>query len=176
MKYRTITIQWRDIYGRPLIVDPRLAFIQQLPIWMGISELEAYTNKGCSYSHPSVTEKINEIATGQVGNGWLSPEVLQGLFKRIRLQAQRNFDDNIPQLPNKRSSDQTQEWSWKRRLSIFFSIFTGIWILLGPLFTIFGGTGPLASLGLWRYGILILAAFFFTFFFEVWERKRNKEA
>lgn len=40
MKYRTIPVEWRDIYGRPMIIDPKLAFIQKVPIWIGVAEIE----------------------------------------------------------------------------------------------------------------------------------------
>jgi hypothetical protein len=45
MKYRTIPVEWRDVYGQPIIIDPKLAFIQKVPIWIGVAEIEGISRR-----------------------------------------------------------------------------------------------------------------------------------
>lgn len=64
------------------------------------------------------------------------------------------------------------EWSWRRRLSTFFSAFVVIWVFLDPLYASIGGSGPLVFFGVWRYLILLIFAVFVTIGKEFYERIR----
>lgn len=64
------------------------------------------------------------------------------------------------------------EWSWRRRLSTFFSAFVVIWVFLDPLYASIGGSGPLGFLGVWRYSILIILVVIVTICIAFYERIR----
>jgi len=52
--YRTSVIQWRDILGRPIVAHPQMAFVNSVPIWDGVAELEGYTQDGIAYAFPDL--------------------------------------------------------------------------------------------------------------------------
>jgi hypothetical protein len=64
-------------------------------------------------------------------------------------------------------------WTWKRRLILFLSFFGGLWSVLDPLFTLMGGSGPLSSLGVWRYPILLIVSTLPVGFLEYYGRNRQ---
>jgi hypothetical protein len=102
IRYRTIPIQWRNIYGQPVIIDPTLAFMQRVPIWAGVSELEGFLKEGFGYSIPGLAEKLSEVSSVQLGSGHVAPDVIRGLLDRIRLQARARLHDEVPRDPARR--------------------------------------------------------------------------
>jgi hypothetical protein len=176
-EYRSLAVQWRDIYDRPVRVDPKLSFFSKVPMWIGVSELEAYAEEGTGWIWPEAMELIQQFSNGPLSGAWLPPDQIQALLKRIRLRAHVKLDESIPLLPKGFEASQTtqrEEWSWRRRAVTFIGVFGGIWLLLEPLFAVFGGNGPLASWGVWRYGFLLLGALVLTIFIEIIDRKANR--
>jgi hypothetical protein len=176
-EYRSLAVQWLDIYERPVRVDPRLSFFSTLPLWIGVSDMETYAEKGTAWLWPEAMEMIQKFSNGPLSGAWLPPDQIQALLKRIRLRARVKLDENIPLLPKGFEALQTpqhEEWSWRKRAVTFTGVFGGIWLLLEPLFAVFGGDGPLSSWGLWRYGVLLLVALILAFLSEVINRKGKK--
>jgi hypothetical protein len=93
LKYRTLSVQWRDIYGRTILVDPQLSILQKVPFWLGVTELEPFLKKGCAYSVPSLIEMVNRYSTVPVQTAWVSSDIIEGLFSKIRLQARSRLHD-----------------------------------------------------------------------------------
>jgi hypothetical protein len=176
-KYRSLAVQWLDIYDRPVRVDPRLSFFSTLPMWLGVSELETYAEKGTGWIWPEAMEMIQKFSNGPLSGAWLPPDQIQALLKRVRLHARAKLDENVPLLPKGFEALQIphqEEWSWRKRAVTFTGVFGGIWLLLEPLFAVFGGNGPLSSWGIWRYGILLLAALLLSVLIEVIDRRGKK--
>jgi hypothetical protein len=175
-KYRSLAVQWLDIYNRPVRVDPRLSFFSTVPMWIGVPELEAYAEEGTAWRWPEAMELIQQFSNGPLSGAWLPPDQIQALLKRVRLSARVKLDENVPLLPKDFEASLTthqEEWSWRKRAVTFTGVFGGIWLLLEPLFAVFGGDGPLSSWGIWRYGILLLAALILAFLIEVIDRRGN---
>src|SRR5215213_5864664 len=74
LKYRTIDVEWKDIYGRMIIIPPIYSFIQKLPFWLGVSDLEGFLDEGCSYACPDFSETVNRFSTVPVGNPRISSQ------------------------------------------------------------------------------------------------------
>jgi hypothetical protein len=178
-EYRSLAVQWLDIYDRPVRVDPKLSFFSKVPMWIGVSELEGYAEKGTGWVWPEAMQMISQFCNGPLSGAWLPPEHIQALLKRIRLHARIKLDENLHLVPTGFTSLPTsphEEWSWRKRLVTFLGIFGGIWLLLEPLFAVFGGNGPLSSWGIWRYGALLLIALVFVILSEVIDRIQNRLA
>jgi hypothetical protein len=176
-EYRSLAVQWLDIYNRPVRIDPQLSFFSTVPMWIGVSELEGYAEKGTGWVWPKAIEMLNQFSNGPLSEAYLPPEQIQALLSRIRLRARIKLDENISLLPKGSvSSHRTpdEEWSWRKRSVTFLGVFGGIWLLLEPLFAVFGGNGPLSSWGVWRYGALLFTALFVVVLIEVIERRSNK--
>lgn len=127
-KYRSLAVQWLDIYDRPVRVDPRLSFFSSLPMWIGVSELEAYAEKGTGWLWPEAMEMIQQFSNGPLSGAWLPPDQIQALLKRVRLHARAKLDENVPLLPKGFETSETphqQEWSWRKRAVTFTSVFGG---------------------------------------------------
>jgi hypothetical protein len=172
-EYRSLPVQWLDIYGRPVRVDPKLAFFSKIPMWIGVSDLESYAENGTGWVWPEAMELISKFCNGPLSGAWLAPEHIQTLLKRIRLRARVKLDESLPLLPlgyDSQSTTPHEKWSWRKRLVTFFGIFGGIWLLLEPLFVVFGGTGPLSSWGIWRYPALLFIALVAAVLSEVIDR------
>jgi tetratricopeptide (TPR) repeat protein len=58
---------------------------------------------------------------------------------------------------------------WGKRSLTFFSVFGTFWLFIEPLFAIIGGVGPFASLGVWRYGLLIVCSLLATIIYEYFQ-------
>jgi AbiTii len=99
IKYRSVSMQWKDTYGRTAIIDPKLSFMNSAPIWIGVAELDPFLQSGCSYNAPSVIEMINKHSTVPMHSGWIQPNVIQGLFDKIRLQARSRLHNVAPRIP-----------------------------------------------------------------------------
>jgi hypothetical protein len=102
IKHRTVGMQWRDIYGRPMVIPPEFSFIQRVPVWIGVSELEGYVEEGFGYSLPELSKQLSQFSNVPVGSGGVAPDVVRGLLDRIRLQARSRLHDNIPRIPNRK--------------------------------------------------------------------------
>jgi len=178
-EYRSLAVQWLDIYDRPVRVDPKLSFFSKLPMWIGVSELEGYAEKGTGWVWPEAMEMISQFCNGPLSGAWLPPEHIQALLKRIRLRARIKIDENLhllspdyPLVPTALNED----WSWRKRFVTSLGIFGSIWVLLEPAFAAFGGNGPLSSWGIWRYGALLLIALLAVILSEVVDRIKNRLA
>lgn len=101
-EYRYLVVQWKDIYGNSMLIDPKLSFIHKVPIYLGITELEGYLGKGFDYSLPSFKEFLSQYATVPVGEAFVGPEATQVLFDRIRLKARSKLHDNVPRIPGRK--------------------------------------------------------------------------
>jgi len=97
LKYRTIDVEWKDIYGRMIIIPPIYSFIQKLPFWLGVSDLEGFLDEGCSYACPDFSETVNRFSTVPVGNPRISSQSLKRLFERIHFEARSRVDDYVKQ-------------------------------------------------------------------------------
>lgn len=102
IKYRITAATWRDIYNRPMIIAPEFAFVQKLPVWFGVSELEGYVNDGFGYSLPEFAALLSQISNGRVGSAGISPDAVRALLERIRLEARSRLHDNISRIPKRR--------------------------------------------------------------------------
>lgn len=175
--YRTIAVQWLDIYHRPLKIDPSLSFIGSLPLWAGVSKIEDFASKGTGYDFPGAIELINGISQVPVSCAWLPPEQIQSWLKSIRLQARIRLDEKVPYIlkTNVPSAEYERKWTWQQRAATFFSIFGGTWIMLEPLFAVFGGSGPFADWGAWRYALLLGFASAVTLFIELITQKKSRD-
>ncbi|HXM51432.1 MAG TPA: hypothetical protein VN956_26550 [Pyrinomonadaceae bacterium] len=106
-EYRTIAVQWLDIYQRPATVDPKLSFVQSLPLREGVSEIEGFADHGMLMNYPDVVEILQPRATVPIAGAHMPPEHLKALLKRIRLVARSKFHDSIPRVPPKEKNPRT---------------------------------------------------------------------
>jgi hypothetical protein len=99
-EYRTIAVEWRDIYHRPAIVSPQLSFVQSMPLREGVSEIEGFLENGMFINYPDIVEILQPHSTVPIAGAYMPPEQLKALLKRIRLVARSKFHDSIPRIPN----------------------------------------------------------------------------
>jgi hypothetical protein len=106
-EYRTIAVQWLDIYQRPATVDPQLSFVQSLPLREGVSEIEGFADHGMLMNYPDIVEILQPHATVPIAGAHMPPEHLKALLKRIRLVARSKFHDSIPRVPPREKNPRT---------------------------------------------------------------------
>jgi len=101
--YRNIAVEWKDIYSRPIIItDPKLVFIQKLPVWFGVLELEGFESEGLAIVEPDFIEMMNKLCTVSVSKATASSEQVKTLLGRIRKQARRRLHDALPRVVNRK--------------------------------------------------------------------------
>lgn len=101
--YRNVAVEWKDIYGRPIIIaNPDYAFIQKLPFWFGVLEIERYEAEGMAIVEADFIKIMNNVCTVPVSKASVSSDELKALLERIRRQAIRKLHDTLPRIPNRK--------------------------------------------------------------------------
>jgi hypothetical protein len=88
-EYRTVTGQWFDEYGRCLVLsDPKLAFINETRLRMGVIELESYLGVTGTLALPGdrQAEVINEHLKVRVSTFRFGPSSVPTMLASIRAQ------------------------------------------------------------------------------------------
>lgn len=88
-EYRAVIGQWFDEYGRGLVLsDPKLAFINEIRLRMGVAELESYVGVNGVLALPGdrQAEVINEYLKVRVSTFRFSPSGVPTLLAGIRAQ------------------------------------------------------------------------------------------
>jgi hypothetical protein len=106
-EYRTVAVQWLDIFHRPATVDPKLSFVQSMPLREGVSEIEGFADHGMLINYPDLVETLQPYATVPIAGVHTPPEQLKALLKRIRLVARSRLHDSIPRVPSMETNLQT---------------------------------------------------------------------
>ncbi len=101
--YRNTAVEWKDIYERPiLITNPKFFFIQKIPVWFGVIELEGFESEGLAIVEPEFITLMNNISTVPVLKASVSSDQVKALFERIRRQAIRRLHDILPRVPTRK--------------------------------------------------------------------------
>lgn len=92
--YRNLPVIWRDLYGRPLLIeDPKLfKLLSNFPVRQGVAELEGYMDKGIIMI-PEHLPILSQLAGVQMKGGFVAKEALFSLFNTIRLESLRRLSE-----------------------------------------------------------------------------------
>ena len=85
--YRVIAGQYRDHWGRPLVIqDPKLSFVSRDWLNSSVVELEDLAQKAgpLSYSNPRALQLLKQNLGVEVGEFIFSPTALKGILNAIR--------------------------------------------------------------------------------------------
>lgn len=144
-EYRTVGVQWLDMYCRPMLVDSTLSFIHSIPVQEGVSVLEPFAEKGYSFRQDYFQELFAPITTTPVVAAFIPSEQLQALFARIRLEAQTRFHDAVPSITMSNSEHKTP---WGTGSFYVFAL-----ALLVAVFVI-----AFKEAGVWAFPLVAIAA------------------
>lgn len=134
-EYRTISGQFIDAYGRPLIIrDPELRFINEDRLRNGVAELESLARSTgmLSYESPQA-ETINRHLKVNVSKFQFHPSAIDGVLSGIRSELIQRMHRIGTEIQNTSPSSLFATHSRKRPKTRFF---VGIILLVVLLFTL----------------------------------------
>ncbi|MDP2371599.1 hypothetical protein [Rhodoferax sp.] len=89
--YRSVPGEWHDEHGRPLVLtDPKLGFVNQIPLRYGVAELEAVAGKvegSVAMRLPDQAQIIREVLKVEVSVFQFRPSSVAQVLTNIRLTA-----------------------------------------------------------------------------------------
>ena len=88
-KYRSVIGQYYDRFGRPLVIDSRLAFINERPLREGIVELEEMLSRASEYYtlvDPIINEELQTTFGVSVSQFTFSSIQINGIISAVRTQ------------------------------------------------------------------------------------------
>ena len=135
-EYRTVAVQWVDMAHRPILIDPKLSFVQSIPLQEGISELESHLDAGYGVHYPDLVEMLQPLCTARVGGAVVPSEQLRALLMRVRLVARKKLHDNVPRVPDMDKKINPQS-PWATG-----SFYLAALVVIGTLFLIVARTVP----------------------------------
>lgn len=101
-KYRYVPVDWKNVWGRTVVIPPEFVFLHKLTVWQGVIELEGYESEGFSLVIQQLIDAVNKISSVKVSKATISPEQTKSLFERIRIQARKNLHDYLPRVSTKK--------------------------------------------------------------------------
>ncbi len=98
--YRSVAGQHSDLYGRPLVLETKLSFINETRLRNGVEELAHLASKkdDVSIHDPSMCEMIREHLEVEVYTFTFSATHLVGILSAIRMELDRRLDEFAPEV------------------------------------------------------------------------------
>lgn len=87
-EYRTVCGQHRDLFGRPLVLEPNLAFVGQTRLRNGVEELEALERRrqAVLIQDPNICRLIKDQLGVEVHAFEFSPVLITGILGSVRTE------------------------------------------------------------------------------------------
>lgn len=102
MQYRKVSVQWRDIYNRPIMLSPEVQNdIGRIPIANGVLDFEASEAKGSGWAEKEFISKLSRAANVRFSSAWIPPEQITMWLSKIRGEARRRLHDAVPRKPQR---------------------------------------------------------------------------